>query len=47
MDENHCHVEAGRDGCLLDGRSRNYRITLDIYVGTTSGVLDRAREATE
>ena len=25
----------------------NYRITLDLYVGTTAGVLDRAREATE
>ncbi len=25
----------------------NYRITLDIYVGTTAGVLDRARAATE
>ena len=25
----------------------NYRITLDMYVGTTDGVLDRARAATE
>jgi integrase len=25
----------------------NYRITLDTYVGTTAGVLDRARKATE
>ena len=25
----------------------NYRITLDMYVGTTAGVLDRARQATE
>jgi hypothetical protein len=25
----------------------NYRITLDMYVGTTVGVLDRARTATE
>ena len=25
----------------------NYRITLDMYVGTTAGVLDRARRATE
>ena len=25
----------------------NVRITLDMYVGTTSGVLDRARTATE
>ena len=25
----------------------NYRITLDMYVGTTAGVLDRARHATE
>ena len=25
----------------------NYRITLDMYVGTTAGVLDRARKATE
>jgi integrase len=25
----------------------NYRITLDMYVGTTSGILDRARTATE
>ncbi len=25
----------------------NYRITLDMYVGTTAGVLDRARAATE
>jgi hypothetical protein len=24
----------------------NYRITLDMYVGTTKGVLDRARQAT-
>ena len=25
----------------------NYRITLDMYVGSTAGVLDRARMATE
>jgi integrase len=25
----------------------NYRITLDMYVGATAGVLDRARMATE
>jgi hypothetical protein len=25
----------------------NYRITLDMYVGSTAGVLDRARTATE
>jgi hypothetical protein len=25
----------------------NYRITLDMYVGTTAGILDRARSATE
>jgi hypothetical protein len=25
----------------------NVRITLDMYIGTTSGVLDRARTATE
>lgn len=25
----------------------NYRITLDLYVGTTAGILDRARTATE
>jgi hypothetical protein len=25
----------------------NYRITLDMYVGSTSGVLERARRATE
>jgi hypothetical protein len=25
----------------------NYRITLDTYVGSTAGVLDRARTATE
>ena len=25
----------------------NYRITLDLYVGTTAGILDRARNATE
>jgi integrase len=25
----------------------NYRVTLDMYVGTTSGVLDRAHAATE
>jgi hypothetical protein len=25
----------------------NYRITLDMYVGTTAGVLDRARQATQ
>ena len=25
----------------------NYRVTLDMYVGTTAGVLDRARTATE
>jgi integrase len=25
----------------------NYRITLDMYVGSTAGVLDRARAATE
>ena len=25
----------------------NYRITLDMYVGSTAGVLDRARQATD
>jgi hypothetical protein len=25
----------------------NYRVTLDMYVGTTAGILDRARAATE
>jgi hypothetical protein len=25
----------------------NYRITLDMHVGTTAGVLDRARTATQ
>jgi hypothetical protein len=25
----------------------NYRTTLDMYIGTTAGVLDRARAATE
>ena len=25
----------------------NYRITLDMYVGTTAGILDRARQATQ
>jgi hypothetical protein len=25
----------------------NYRITLDMYVGITAGILDRARAATE
>ena len=25
----------------------NYRITLDMYIGTTAGVLDRARQATQ
>jgi hypothetical protein len=25
----------------------NYRITLDMYVGTTAGILDRARHATQ
>lgn len=25
----------------------NYRTTLDMYVGTTAGILDRARTATE
>jgi hypothetical protein len=25
----------------------NYRITLDMYVGFTAGILDRARTATE
>jgi hypothetical protein len=25
----------------------NYRITLDMYVGTIAGVLDRARTATQ
>ena len=25
----------------------NYRITLDMYVGTTAGILDRARTATQ
>ena len=25
----------------------NYRITLDMYVGATAGVLDRARQATQ
>ncbi len=29
-----------------DGHA-NYRITLDMYVGTTAGVLDRARTATQ
>jgi hypothetical protein len=25
----------------------NYRVTLGMYVGTTAGILDRARAATE
>jgi hypothetical protein len=25
----------------------NYRITRDMYVGSTAGILDRAREATQ
>jgi hypothetical protein len=25
----------------------NYRITLDMYVGTTAGILERARAATK
>jgi hypothetical protein len=25
----------------------NYRVTLDMYVGTTAGILARARAATE
>jgi hypothetical protein len=25
----------------------SYRITLDMYVGTTAGTLDRARQATQ
>jgi hypothetical protein len=25
----------------------SYRITLDMYVGTTPGILDRARHATQ
>ena len=40
--------------CRLFGLARlvfaghaNYRITLDMYVGTTTGVLDRARTATQ
>ena len=33
---------------LADARdAANYRITLDMYVGTIAGVLDRARKATE
>lgn len=34
------------DVSRLAGHS-NYRVTLDMYVGTTAGVLDRARAATE
>ena len=29
------------------GSHANYRTTLDMYVGTTAGVLDRARAATK
>lgn len=34
------------DVSLMAGHA-NYRITLDMYVGATAGVLDRARTATE
>jgi hypothetical protein len=34
------------DVSRMDGHG-NYRITLDIYVGSTASVLDRARTATE
>jgi integrase len=34
------------DGSRMAGHA-NYRITLDMYVGSTAGVLDRARMATE
>ncbi|HUD36245.1 MAG TPA: hypothetical protein VMR14_05065 [Streptosporangiaceae bacterium] len=34
------------DVSRMAGRS-NYRITLDMYVGSTAGVLDRARTATD
>jgi hypothetical protein len=37
---------AAADASRMAGRP-NYRITLDMYVGTTAGVLDRARTATE
>ena len=32
---------------LLHGRHANVRTTLLMYVGTTAGVLDRARKATD
>jgi hypothetical protein len=31
---------------MCSGHS-NYRVTLEMYVGTTAGILDRARAATE
>jgi integrase len=34
------------DVSLMAGHA-NYRITLDMYVGSTAGILDRARKATE
>ena len=42
------HLEAGRHRRVrrMAGHA-NYRITLDMYVGSTVGVLDRARSATE
>jgi hypothetical protein len=41
------HLEARRHRRLANDRARQLPITLDMYVGTTAGVLDRARAATD
>jgi hypothetical protein len=41
------HLETRRHRRLAMAGHANVRVTLDMYVGTTAGVLDRARTATE
>jgi hypothetical protein len=40
------YVNDFRPPCMCSAHS-NYRVMLEMYVGTTAGILDRARAATE
>jgi hypothetical protein len=39
------HLEPADVSCMAG--HANIRVTLDMYIGTTAGVLDRARTATQ
>jgi hypothetical protein len=41
------HLEHRTRRRLTPRRPRNIRTTLDMYIGTTAGTLDRARTATQ